>query len=92
VLPGERFNKAVVTYLRAGKATGMTLPDAPDLELKTFRSLAPASILARPFSSISARPVASRTGIDPSPGGTTRDGGHQTTPVRVPGNRGHRLS
>jgi hypothetical protein len=26
VLPGERFNKAVVTYLRAGKATGMTLP------------------------------------------------------------------
>jgi arginine decarboxylase len=37
VLPGERFNEAVVAYLRAGKAAGMTLPDAADPELKTFR-------------------------------------------------------
>ncbi|WP_284046355.1 aminotransferase class I/II-fold pyridoxal phosphate-dependent enzyme [Paractinoplanes maris] len=37
VLPGERFNEAVVTYLRAGKAAGMTIPDAADPELKTFR-------------------------------------------------------
>jgi arginine/lysine/ornithine decarboxylase len=37
VLPGERFNEAVVTYLRAGKAAGMTIPDASDPELKTFR-------------------------------------------------------
>jgi arginine/lysine/ornithine decarboxylase len=37
VLPGERFNKAVVDYLRAGLAAGMTLPDAADPELKTFR-------------------------------------------------------
>jgi arginine/lysine/ornithine decarboxylase len=37
VLPGERFNQAVVDYLRAGLAAGMTLPDAADPELKTFR-------------------------------------------------------
>ncbi len=37
VLPGERFNDTVVTYLRAGKAAGMTIPDAADPELKTFR-------------------------------------------------------
>jgi arginine decarboxylase len=37
VLPGERFNDAAVTYLRAGKAAGMTIPDAADPELKTFR-------------------------------------------------------
>ncbi|MBO3737774.1 aminotransferase class I/II-fold pyridoxal phosphate-dependent enzyme [Actinoplanes flavus] len=37
VLPGERFNEAVVTYLRAGREAGMTLPDAADPELKTFR-------------------------------------------------------
>ncbi len=37
VLPGERFNEAVVTYLRAGKAAGMTIPDAADPDLATFR-------------------------------------------------------
>jgi arginine decarboxylase len=37
ILPGERFNQAVVDYLRAGLAAGMTLPDASDPELKTFR-------------------------------------------------------
>lgn len=37
ILPGERFNQAVVEYLRAGKAAGMTIPDASDPELKTFR-------------------------------------------------------
>jgi arginine decarboxylase len=37
ILPGERFNAAVVKYLRAGKAAGMTIPDASDPELKTFR-------------------------------------------------------
>ena len=37
ILPGERFNEAVVTYLRAGKAAGMTIPDASDPELETFR-------------------------------------------------------
>ena len=37
ILPGERFNQAVVTYLRAGKAAGMTIPDASDPELETFR-------------------------------------------------------
>jgi arginine decarboxylase len=37
VLPGERFNEAVVDYLRAGLAAGMVLPDASDPELKTFR-------------------------------------------------------
>lgn len=37
VLPGERFNQAVVDYLRAGKAAGMTIPDASDPDLKTFR-------------------------------------------------------
>ena len=37
ILPGERFNPAVVDYLRAGLAAGMTLPDAADPTLKTFR-------------------------------------------------------
>jgi arginine/lysine/ornithine decarboxylase len=37
VLPGERLNRAVVDYLRAGKAAGMTIPDASDPDLKTFR-------------------------------------------------------
>jgi arginine decarboxylase len=37
VLPGERFNEPVVEYLRAGLAAGMTLPDAADPTLKTFR-------------------------------------------------------
>ena len=37
ILPGERCNGAVVTYLRAGKAAGMTIPDASDPDLETFR-------------------------------------------------------
>jgi arginine decarboxylase len=37
ILPGERFNKAVVDYLRAGKAAGMRIPDASDPDLETFR-------------------------------------------------------
>jgi arginine/lysine/ornithine decarboxylase len=37
VLPGERFNQPVIDYLRAGLAAGMTLPDAADPDLKTFR-------------------------------------------------------
>jgi len=37
VLPGERFNDAVVDYLRAGVAAGMIIPDASDPELKSFR-------------------------------------------------------
>jgi arginine/lysine/ornithine decarboxylase len=37
VLPGERFHAAVVDYLRAGKAAGMTIPDASDPNLETFR-------------------------------------------------------
>ncbi|MEV6843552.1 aminotransferase class I/II-fold pyridoxal phosphate-dependent enzyme [Actinoplanes sp. NPDC051411] len=37
ILPGERFDAAVVDYLRAGLAAGMTLPDASDPSLKTFR-------------------------------------------------------
>ncbi len=37
VLPGERFNQAVVDYLRAGLAAGMTIPDASDPELTSFR-------------------------------------------------------
>lgn len=37
ILPGERFNEAVMTYLRAGKDAGMTIPDAADPELKSFR-------------------------------------------------------
>jgi arginine decarboxylase len=37
ILPGERFDAAVVDYLRAGLAAGMTLPDASDPTLKTFR-------------------------------------------------------
>ncbi|AEV85619.1 lysine decarboxylase [Actinoplanes sp. SE50] len=37
VLPGERFTPEVVDYLRAGLAAGMTLPDAADPTLATFR-------------------------------------------------------
>ncbi|WP_250002473.1 aminotransferase class I/II-fold pyridoxal phosphate-dependent enzyme [Actinoplanes sp. M2I2] len=37
ILPGERFNEAVVDYLRAGLAAGMTIPDSADPDLKTFR-------------------------------------------------------
>jgi arginine decarboxylase len=37
VLPGERFNRAVVDYLRAGVAAGMQVPDASDPKLETFR-------------------------------------------------------
>jgi arginine decarboxylase len=37
ILPGERFTPAVVDYLRAGLAAGMTLPDAADPKLETFR-------------------------------------------------------
>ena len=37
ILPGERFNRAVVDYLRAGKAAGMRLPDATDPDLNTFK-------------------------------------------------------
>jgi len=40
VLPGERFSRPVVDYLRAGLAAQMTLPDASDPELKTFRVVA----------------------------------------------------
>ena len=37
ILPGERFNESVAAYLRAGKAAGMTIPDASDPDLNTFR-------------------------------------------------------
>jgi len=37
ILPGERFNQEVVTYLRAGHVAGMLTPDASDPELHTFR-------------------------------------------------------
>lgn len=37
ILPGERFNRAVVDYLRGGVAAGMELPDASDPKLATFR-------------------------------------------------------
>jgi arginine/lysine/ornithine decarboxylase len=37
VLPGERWNAATAEYLRAGKAAGMTIPDAGDPTLDTFR-------------------------------------------------------
>jgi arginine decarboxylase len=37
ILPGQRFNSPVVDYLWAGLAAGMTLPDAADPQLKTFR-------------------------------------------------------
>jgi len=40
VLPGERFNAAVVEYLRAGLAAGMITPDASDPTLETFRVVA----------------------------------------------------
>jgi arginine/lysine/ornithine decarboxylase len=37
ILPGERFDAAVVDYLRTGLAAGMVLPDASDPKLATFR-------------------------------------------------------
>jgi arginine decarboxylase len=37
VLPGERLTPPVVDYLRAGRAAGMTIPDAADPTLDTFR-------------------------------------------------------
>jgi arginine decarboxylase len=37
ILPGERFTRPVVDYLRAGLAAGMTIPDAADPTLCTFR-------------------------------------------------------
>jgi arginine decarboxylase len=37
ILPGERFNRAVVDYLRDGVAAGMQTPDASDPKLETFR-------------------------------------------------------
>ncbi len=41
ILPGEIFNAPVVGYLRAGLAAGMTIPDAADPKLETFRVVAP---------------------------------------------------
>jgi arginine decarboxylase len=40
ILPGEVFNAPVVSYLRAGLAAGMTIPDAADPKLETFRVVA----------------------------------------------------
>lgn len=40
VLPGERLNPTVVSYLRAGQQAGMTIPDASDPGLETFRVVA----------------------------------------------------
>lgn len=40
VLPGERFNQAVVGYLRSTLAAGATIPDASDPSLDTFRVVA----------------------------------------------------
>lgn len=37
VLPGERFTQTIVEYLRAGQKADMTIPDASDPELETFR-------------------------------------------------------
>ncbi|MBO0811516.1 MAG: aminotransferase class V-fold PLP-dependent enzyme, partial [Microlunatus sp.] len=37
ILPGERFTGPLVEYLRGGKQAGMTIPDAADPELNTFR-------------------------------------------------------
>jgi arginine decarboxylase len=37
ILPGEVFNAAVVEYLRSGLAAGMTIPDASDPKLESFR-------------------------------------------------------
>jgi arginine decarboxylase len=38
--PGEEWTEPVLTYLRAGMAAGMTIPDASDPELRTFRVVA----------------------------------------------------
>jgi arginine/lysine/ornithine decarboxylase len=40
ILPGERFTRPVVDYLRAGLAAGMILPDTSDARLETFRVVA----------------------------------------------------
>jgi arginine decarboxylase len=40
ILPGEVFNAPVISYLRAGLAAGMTIPDASDPKLETFRVVA----------------------------------------------------
>jgi arginine decarboxylase len=40
ILPGERYTDAVVDYLRSRLAAGMTLPDAADPKLETFRVVA----------------------------------------------------
>ena len=40
VLPGERFNEAIVSYLRTTLAAGATIPDASDPSLNTFRVVA----------------------------------------------------
>lgn len=40
VLRRGRFNPAVVDYFRSGSAAGMTIPDASDSELSTFRVVA----------------------------------------------------
>ena len=37
VVPGERLGAAVIRYLRSGKAATMTIPDATDPSLETFR-------------------------------------------------------
>jgi len=37
VLPGERINQAIASYLRAALAAGATIPDASDPTLQTFR-------------------------------------------------------
>jgi arginine/lysine/ornithine decarboxylase len=40
ILPGEVFNAPMISYLRAGLAAGMTIPDASDPKLETFRVVA----------------------------------------------------
>lgn len=40
VVPGERLNDAVLSYLRSGVDAGMNLPDAADSQLQTIRVVA----------------------------------------------------
>ena len=40
VVPGERLNDAVVSYLRTGLEAGMNIPDATDTSLESFRVVA----------------------------------------------------
>lgn len=40
VVPGERLNDAVLSYLRSGVEAGMNLPDAADPQLQTIRVVA----------------------------------------------------